>query len=428
MKNMELENVKGAIDELPERALLREKIVETLKGVFKKYGFVPINTSCLQKWETLTAKGGGGQEIKKETYNFEDNSKRRIGLRFDLTVPTARLLSENKTLTMPLKRYEYGKVWRYQEIKPGRQREFYQFDIDIFGSKSLLAETELISCAVEGFNNLGFKEFKIRLNNRKLLKELIKYSGIKDEKVIDVFRSIDKLDKIGVEGVKKELEQRGIKKEIPKIIEVIKIQGNSDKVLKEVKKILGNENEGVKELEELSIYLKEINIEKQCVIDLSLVRGLEYYTGIIFEISAEGLNVSFAGGGRYDTMIRQFGGKEIPAVGISFGIEPIIQVLEKREIAGKTTKVFIALASENLKVKALKIADNLRKNNVNTEIDLTEKNLSKQFEYCNKTKIPFVVVLGEKDLKENKVTVKDMKTGKEERIELNKISEYLLSI
>jgi len=424
---MELENVKGTIDELPERALLRERIADTLKGVFKKYGFVPLNTSCLQKFETLTAKGSGGEEIKKETYNFDDNSRRRIGLRFDLTVPTARLLSENKSVTMPLKRYEYGKVWRYQEIKPGRQREFYQFDIDIFGTKSLLAEAELISCAVEGFKALGFKEFKIRLNNRKLLKEMIKYSGVNEEKITDVFRSIDKLDKIGVEGVKKELEQRGIKKETPKIIEVIQISGRYDEVLNKIKKILGK-NEGIDELEELAGYLNVLGIENQCIIDLSLVRGLEYYTGTIFEISAEGLNVSFAGGGRYDSMIQQFGGNEIPAVGLSFGIEPIIQVMEKKEEETATAQVFVAVADSTLKNEALKIADSFRKQKISTELNLSEKNLSKQFEYCNRKKIMFAVIVGSRDFREKKATVKNMLSGEETMVALDKLSEYVVSV
>jgi len=417
MSDVKLERVKGTVDYLPPEQMLREEIFQKLTQIANKYGFLPMDTPILEKWETLAGKSGGGSEIKKETYNFKDQGGRQIGMRFDLTVPSARVLAMNPKMPMPFKRYQYGKIYRYQEIKPGRNREFYQFDMDTYGTESIVADAECIAMGIEAFKLFGFKEFNIRVNNRKLLKGLMGYAGVDSKKIKTALVAIDKLDKIGIPGVQKELENRGINKNsINKISKIIKIQGTDD-VLNQVEELVPG-NEGIKELRELIKYLNAMKIRSGYSIDLSLVRGLEYYTGTIFEISAKGLNVSFAGGGRYDKMIENFIGTKIPAVGISYGIEPIYQVLVKKRGLKKTrTQVYIVPINEKVMKKSLGLASELRALGVNTEIDLKNRNLSKNIEYANKKGIKKLIIVGERDVKEKKVTIKNIVTGKERRIE-----------
>lgn len=426
---MNLERVRGVRDFMPKEMILREDVVEKFKKIFKKYGFLPLDTPALEKWELLSSKYAGGAAILEETYNFKDKSGRRIGLRYDLTVPIARVIAMNPDLTMPFKRYQYSKVWRYQEIKPGRLREFYQMDIDTFGTKSMLADAEVIACSIECFKELGFKKFTVRINNRKILESIVKYAGVEKKNTIKCFRAIDKLDKAGLKGVKKELKNYGIKQSsINKIMPLLKIKGSPETVFKKAKKFIRDKIglEGIKELKEIISYLDIMKTEAKYNIDLSLVRGLDYYTGPIFEVSAEGLNVSFAGGGRFDEMISKFCGKEVPAVGISFGIEPITQVLEKKQKIKQTfTKIYV-IPIGNTKEKALEITQKLRKTGISVEMDLMEKNISKNLKYINKKGIPYSLIIGPKDLRENQLTVKNMETGKEEKIDISSIVEYFL--
>ncbi len=419
---MTLERVRGTVDYLPPEMMLREEIVNTCIKIFNRYGFGPMDTPVLEKWETLTIKSGGGEEIAKETYNFKDQSGRRIGLRFDLTVPSARVLAMNPKMPMPFKRYQYGKVFRYQEVKPGRTREFYQLDIDIYGTNSLVADAECVGVAIECFKELGFKDYYVRINNRKLLQGLLNYAGVRPDRTLDAYRAIDKLDKIGIKGVRKELEKRGIRKEVIKnLLSIIKVKGKPNEILKKVSEWVPG-NLGIKELEELIRYLKAMGFKDKYLIDLSLVRGLEYYTGNIFEVNAEGLNVSFAGGGRYDEMIKKFAGVEIPAVGISFGIEPIFQVLvKKKELKKSRTLVFVAPVSDKQLIKSLNIASKLRKAGLNVEVDLKNRSLTKNIEYAAKKGMKYIVIVGERDLKEGKVTIRNLITGNEKRTNIKRL-------
>ena len=419
---MELERVKGTADYSPQEMVLREEIVSTIAKVLNKYGFMPLDTPVLEKWETLTVKSGGGEEIAKETYNFTDQGGRRLGLRYDLTVPSARYLAMNPKVPMPFKRYQYGKVFRYQEVKPGRLREFYQFDADIYGTESLLADAECIALATDVFKELGFKSYEIRINNKKLLQGLMNYAKVKPELVVNAYRAIDKLDKIGVSGVRKELEDKGISKEsVENLLKIIEIKGGPEELIKKVEALVPG-NEGIKELKELIKYLKTMNL-KNYSIDLSLVRGLEYYTGSIFEVSAEGLSVSFAGGGRYDKMISQLIGADIPAVGISFGVEPIFQTLIKKAGLKITrTQFYLAPISEDQLIEGLKIASQLRAKGLNVEVDLKNRNLSKNIEFAGKKGIKYLIIVGSKDLKEGKVTLRNLETGKEEKVKPSDIS------
>ncbi|MGC8812136.1 MAG: histidine--tRNA ligase [Candidatus Aenigmatarchaeota archaeon] len=424
---MELKPLKGTRDFLPEEMIIRQKILDKIKNVFEVFGFQPLETPAIESWEILSAKGAGGEEILKETYNFEDLGKRRVGLRYDLTVPLARVIASNPNLPLPFKRYQIQNVWRYGDVSKGRLREFLQADIDIVGSESMLADAEVIACAISCLNSLGLKNFLVRINNRKILSALVKFAGI-EEKASDVFRSIDKLEKIGEEKVKKELEERGIPKEtIKKIFDFIKVE-NPEKIFDKIKDLSFEEGkEGIDELKEIASYLEKMKVGAKVKIDLSLARGLDYYTGPIFEISAEKKIGSIAGGGRYDKLIGIFAGREVPATGISLGIERIIEVMKERMVETKKSKVevFVATVSKDVLKKSLEIIQKLRESGIRVDFDLRERNLTRQLEYANSLGIPFVLIIGERELKEKKFKLRDMEKKIEKEMELNEAIDFL---
>ncbi|MEM5778676.1 MAG: histidine--tRNA ligase [Candidatus Aenigmatarchaeota archaeon] len=416
--------VKGTKDFLPQEMILRQQVIERVKNVFERFGFQPIETPTIENWEVLSAKGAGGEEILNETYNFEDKGGRKIGLRYDLTVPLARLIAENPNLPLPFKRYQIEKVWRYGDIAKGRLREFLQADIDIVGAEKPIADAEVIACAIECFNALGFKNFLVRLNNRKILAEILRLSNIKKEKVTDVLRSIDKLEKIGINEVKKELEEKCISKEsIKKILEFIELK--DENILEKLEKL--GVKEGIDELKEIIYYLKLWKLDSKVRIDLSLARGLDYYTGPIFEIFVEEGIGSLAGGGRYDNLIGLFLKKDISATGISLGIERIMEVIKERKMINEVknkTKIFVVAVNDKVREKVLEIVKMLREK-IAVDYDLRFRTLSKQLDYANAIGIPFTILVGENELRENSVKIRDMKTGNEEIVGVNEILNYL---
>ncbi|MCS7106463.1 MAG: histidine--tRNA ligase, partial [Candidatus Aenigmarchaeota archaeon] len=425
-----LKPLKGTRDFLPEEMIIRQKILDRIKNTFEIFGFQPLETPAIESWEILSAKGAGGEEILRETYNFEDLGKRRIGLRYDLTVPLARVIASNPNLPLPFKRYQIQNVWRYGDVSKGRLREFLQADIDIVGSKSMLADAEVIACAVSCLNSLGFKDFLVRINNRKILSALIKFAGVEEEKAVEVFRSIDKLEKIGEENVKKELEEKGIPKDsIKKIFDFIKIDETPEKIFDKIEDLRFDEGkEGIEELKDIVFYLKQMKVDVNIKIDLSLARGLDYYTGPIFEISAEKEIGSIAGGGRYDNLIGVFAKKEIPATGISLGIERIIEVMKKRKMIEKKkvkTEVFVVTVNKEILKKSLPIIQSLREIGIKTDYDLRERNLTKQLEYANSLGIPFVLIIGEKELEEKKFKLRFMEKRIEKELSLEEVIQVL---
>lgn len=427
---MELKPLRGTRDFLPQEMIIRQKILNKIKNIFEIFGFQPLETPALESWEILSAKGAGGEDILKETYNFEDLGKRRVGLRYDLTVPLARVVASNPNLPLPFKRYQIQNVWRYGDVSKGRLREFLQADIDIVGSQSMIADAEVIACAVSCFDSLGFKNFLVRINNRKILSALVKFAGIEEGKTLDVFRSIDKLEKIGEEKVKKELEEKGISQDsIKKIFDFIKIDEIPQKVFERIEELYFDEGkEGIEELKEIVFYLEQMKVKAKIKIDLSLARGLDYYTGPIFEISAEKGIGSIAGGGRYDKLIEIFAGRKIPATGISLGIERIIEVMKKRKMLEEkksSIKVFVATVNKEVLKKSLEIIQKLRENGIKTDFDLRERNLTRQLEYANSLGIPYVIIIGEKELSTKKFKIRDMQKKIEKEINLNEIIKIL---
>lgn len=418
---MEYQNVRGMQDFLPERARKKKYIEGVCREVFEKYGFSPLETPIVEELSLLTAKGSAGAEIEKEIYSFEDKSRRKLGLRFDLTVPLARVVASNKNLRMPFKRYQIGRVFRYDRPQAKRWREFTQADIDTVGSKSVLSDFEIISAAIEIMQKLELN-FYIIINSRELLENLALACSVPKEKLFDCFRAIDKAEKIGWSGVIGELKGYGIG---PQIIAFLKENdlGKAEQKIKEKKLDLN----GVKKVKELLKYVKEQGLQKYVKLDLSLARGLEYYTGIVFEVKLE-KGPSVGGGGRYDKLIELYGGQSLPATGISFGIERLLDSLESKLGLEPETRVLVVPVSKELNSKALGLTQKIRALNINTEMDLMNRSITKNIEYADKKGIPFIIVLGEREVKEEKFKLKELKSGMETEIkfsELEKLKELI---
>jgi histidyl-tRNA synthetase len=412
---------RGTRDFLPEEMIKRQYIISRITDVFEKWGFDSLETPAFEDWKLLAAKGG--EDIKNEIYYFKDKSNRELGLRFDFTVPLARLVASNPQLPKPFRRYQIGPVWRYDNPGAGRYREFWQADVDIVGAPAGEADALCIAVACDVMQALGFKEFSIRLNNRKIVEAFIISIGLKNE-VTNVLRSIDKLEKIGEKSVGEELKEKRVDiAKIKKIMEFVK-----SKSLDEVKKHAEKEElgkKGIQELEEIFDYLESFGFSEYVKFDASLVRGLEYYTGPVFEIGA-GLNVSVGGGGRYDNLVESFGGKQTPATGISFGIDRLVLAMEEKKLfkTEKTkTKVYIAPVADEAVKDAMQLAKKLISLGVPTEFDLMKRSLSKELDYANSKGIPFVIVLGEKEIRSGKIKLRDMKTGQEYEINLHEIED-----
>lgn len=422
---MDLQLPKGTRDFAPEEKIVRDKVVDTLKEVFELYGFAPLETPIFERFDVLSSKYTGGAEILKETFKLKDQGGRDLGLRYDLTVPLSRFIGMNPNTRMPFKRYQIGEVFRDGPVASARYRQFTQCDVDVIGSSSMAADAEIVSLIFTALKKLGF-EIVIKINNRKLLNDVLDYCGVEKDRQDLAILSIDKLEKLGLSVVKNELkEQRIDDSKINKIIDILNIKGSNDEKIKQLKNILKN-SDGLNDIEQLISYVSSQNLEAD--FDVSLARGLSYYTGTVIEayIKNSSVKSSVAGGGRYDKMIGALLGKgDYPAVGVSFGVDRIYDaMLEKRETKQKTnTKVYvIPIKTIN---ESIKIAQQLRDAGINADIDLNEKGPSKNLEYANSLGIPFVLFVGKKELQENKLKLRDMKSGKEEMLRLDQIIEKL---
>ncbi len=426
--------VRGTRDYAGTEAKLLRLIKDSFSSVFERYGFEPLETPALELAETLTAKGGGGEEILKEAYFFEDKGGRLIGLRYDLTVPLARFIAMNPELPLPFKRYQIAKVWRYGDVARGRLREFYQCDIDIVGSPSMLADAEVLACAVDALRSIRLEDFTIRLNNRKILSAIATYAGVRADQKLCCFRCLDKLEKIGVEGVREELIRAGIENDVvERLMEVLNLGKKKDvgDTLNELEKLIGSYEEGkagIEELRALVGYLEALGVEARMLVDPCLARGLDYYTGPIFEIETKEKVGSIAGGGRYDDLIASLGGGNLPATGISLGLERILEVIREKLRPKPLLKCFVANVGEQTKYEALEIVGMLRRSGISCEFDLMERKLGKQLEYASKRAVKFVVIVGEKELEKDSVRIRDMESGKEELVKLDELVNYLLNL
>lgn len=427
MAKLILETPRGTRDFPPSEKIIRDKVIYKIKKIFEIYGFSPLETPTFEKLEILEAKFGAGEnsDAISEIYRFKDQGDRELGLRYEFTFSLARFIGQNPQLKMPFKRYQIGTVFRDGPIKFGRYREFYQCDIDIVGVPSIIADAELLAVVKDVFSTLNL-DIDIEINNRKLLNEILEYSGIQENKKTATIISIDKLKKIGLEEVKKELLDKQVPKEnIEKLISLLKFTektSNSEKI-KVLKEKLGETAaEGLKEIEELLEYLKIFDIET--IFEPTLARGLGYYTGPIFEVflkNQEIMSGSIAGGGRWDNMIKRFIGteREYPATGISFGIEPIMDIILKQEDKTKQTTTDLFIIPINKEREALKITQKLRKKGFKVQIDLLNRSVSKNIEFAVRLGIPYVGFVGDDEIKQNKIKIRNLLTGKEELLDID---------
>ncbi len=423
---MKLQTAKGVRDIPPEDKLLKNKVVGTLQKIFELYGFTPLETPVLERYDTLAAKFAAGEasDALKEIFRLKDQGERELALRFDLTVPLARYVAMNPTLKMPFKRYQVGTVFRDGPIKLGRYREFWQMDIDTVGTASMLADAEIIAMTDASFRALQL-DVGIKVNNRKLLNGLLEQVGItnKEEAII----AIDKLDKIGKDGVEKELQERGYTTAQIKRLFSLLVPGIT---IKQLTKIIttAEGKEGLTELEEVFLFLKNMGVQ-QAVFDISLARGLAYYTGTVFEayLKKGAVTSSLAGGGRYDNLIGNYlgGSRVIPAMGISFGLEPIMDVLRGTQSVKTPARVLVIPI--NTMAESLNVASALRQAGISTDFALGKKGVSKNLEYASSLGIPFVIIIGENEMQKKKVLLRNMETGDEQLLALSTVVKKLVS-
>ncbi|MDH5815543.1 MAG: histidine--tRNA ligase [Candidatus Nezhaarchaeota archaeon] len=430
MDKSSLRRPRGTRDFLPWDMIKRRFVIETIRSTFELYGFDEMETPAFEFLDVLTAKCG--PEVKEQIYAFKDKAGRELGLRFDLTVPLARVVASHPDLPKPFKRYCISRVWRYEEPQSGRFREFWQADVDIVGSAKMDADAEVIAVAISCLKNLGMKNFKVRLNNRKILESIIESAGVDKELSLSVFRAIDKLDKIGPEGVKQELKKLGLTyRQTSTIMDQASKQGSVDLIEKELDGMLTERGrEGLNELIEIVRNLEFYDYSQYVVVDLSLARGLDYYTGPIFEISAETtINVgSVAGGGRYDNLIELLGGPPTPATGISLGIDRLVEVLSEANMlpAARTlTQVFVTYTNPSVKKETIIIAEKLRSEGIRVEVDVMGRKLERQLKYADAKGIPYVIIVGPQEVRNSVYRLRDMKSREERLLSLQEVIELL---
>lgn len=425
-----LELLKGTRDFLPEDKIIRQNIVDILRENFERFGYNPVETPAIELFDVATRKGSSdlNTDTFNEMYILKDQAKRKLALRYEFTFQLARIISMYKELAIPFKRYQIGKIWRDGPIKKGRYREFVQCDVDIVGVKSLEADAEILAMYSKIFDSLGL-EVIIKLNNRKFLEGVLEFAGINKSKREAAIISIDKLEKIGKSEVIKEAKKKGIVEDsMIKALDLLEQEGSNSQIVKNLDKFVNNKSakEGLNEIKELLKLSKSLGAKNVKFVP-SLARGLSYYTGSVFEVFLKSgkLKASLAGGGRWDNMIGNFSGnkQEVPAVGTSFGLDTIYDalILENKTFKIKSlVKVFV-IPIGNVRQETIQIVSELRDKQINVDYDLMRRGISKNLKYVSNQGIPFVLFVGDKELKKNKVKLRNMKTGKEQLITLNQV-------
>jgi len=448
MANDKVRILKGFRDILPSEMLAREELIGKIKKVYESYGFVPLATPAIEPRELVM---GSGEEANKQIYTFTDQEGYEVGLIYELTASLARVIAENRDLPTPFKRYQVQPVWRFDKPDPGRYREFIQFDIDIVGSKSMLADAEIICTMHEALKALGLESFVIRYSSRKILNSLIEYAGLPKEMAHPVFRVLDKLDKQGLEAVKLELgpgrvDQSGDKidglqledEAIARIERFLKIDQQDRRTavvsLRNLFKDVSSVEEGIAELEEISNFLDTMEIpDERASLDVSIARGLDYYTGPVFEailLDKKGGKVgSVMGGGRYDESIGRFGGRQIPATGASIGVDRLLAaMIEMGKIKTKpsTAEVIVTVMDRSRIAEYIEIARQIRTAGINAELYVgNAKQIKKQLKYADRMEIPVAVIAGSNEFDRGEVSIKDLRKIKEENVDISDRQEWV---
>jgi histidyl-tRNA synthetase len=443
---------KGTRDFFPAQMIRRNYIFDTVKSVFQLYGFQPIETPAMENLSTLMGKyGDEGDKLLFKVLNSGDfmsnvpdellNEKDSIkvtnkisekGLRYDLTVPFARFVVQNRNeLVFPFKRYQIQPVWRADRPQKGRYREFFQCDVDVIGSNSLLNEVELIQIVNEVYRRLNIS-VTLKINNRKILSGIAETIGEAD-RIVDITVAIDKLDKIGLDKVNQELEQKGVSKSaIEKLQPILALSGSTEEKLNQIATVISGSEIGMKGVEEMNTifgYLKNFDLNIAVELDLTLARGLNYYTGAIFEVKANDVQIgSITGGGRYDDLTGIFGLPGVSGVGISFGADRIYDVMEQLnlfpESALTSSKVLFTNFGSTEELYVLPVLSKLRNEGVSCEIYPEADKMKKQMNYANRKGIPFVVLAGESEIESGKLTLKNMESGEQQQLTPDELLSY----
>lgn len=420
----------GFMELLPNEQILFNQMKEKIQKTYEKFGFLPIDTPVIEATDVLLAKAGG--ETEKQLYSFIKGGS-NLTLRFDLTVPLAKYVAlYSNEISFPFRRYQIGKVYRGERAQRGRFREFYQCDIDVIGDGELniINDAEIPSIMFNVFKELGLENFTIRINNRKILNGLFESINSK-ESSIDIMRIIDKIEKIGNENVKAELMELNLSKEnIKTVMDFITIKGTTDEKLQKLQTLdIKNEiyAEGVKELKEVIKYIRLFNVpEEYFTVDVSIARGLDYYTGTVYETFLNDYKSigSICSGGRYSNLSEYYTEKKLPGVGMSIGLTRLFFILNDigliKEDKKSISDILIISMTPDIE-PAIKAANQLRKAGINTEIYFNDKKIKAKFKYADKLQIPYVIVIGEDEIATNTVTLKNMQTGEQERMPLEKV-------
>ena len=409
---MKIQNVKGGYDFLPKEQKIRNYINEVLKETFMEYGYGSIETPILCYLDMLVDKYDENNDLLNEIYKLSDQGGRELGLRYDLTVPFAKFIALNKNnISMPFKRYEIAKVFRDGPVKVGRDREFTQCDADVVGIEGQFIEAELLSLYINAFKKLGI-DIIIKYNNRNLMRGLIKETGVSEEQISKVITILDKMNKITDAELRTYLIEIAIENEqIDKLLMLFKM--DVDKI-KDMLKDSTNEELtlGIKEIDTLKGYLEKLGYGEICKVDLTLARGQDYYTGNVFEVYDKSgyLTSSIGGGGRYDKMVTEYinDGEVYPAVGISFGLTSIYEILKTRDDFKNTSDIKFYIIPMGVDMEALSLANTLRSYGYNVDVEMKGRKLKKSLDFANRENIPYVIIVGEDEVKSGKVTVKDM--------------------
>ena len=436
MQKTEPKTLPGFMELLPGEQVLFNQMKETIQKTYEKFGFLPIDTPVIESTEVLLAKAGG--ETEKQLYSFTKGDS-NLTLRFDLTVPLAKYVAMHwNELSFPFRRYQIGKVYRGERAQKGRYREFYQCDIDVIGDGKLniINDAEIPSIMYEIFKKLGLDDFTIKINNRKILNGLFESINAK-ENAVDIMRIIDKIEKIGKENVIEELRKLQISEgDIEKIIRLIQINGTTDEKLQALDNLkVENEtyNEGVKELKEVIKYIRLFNVpEEYFTVDVSIARGLDYYTGTVYETFLNEYKSvgSICSGGRYNNLSEYYTDKKLPGVGMSIGLTRLFYILNEINLIKAEKKsiseVLIISMVQDLK-PAIETANKLRQAGINTEIYFDDKKIKAKFKYADKLKIPYVIVIGEEEIETGELTLKNMETGEQKREKIEGVIGKLMN-
>ena len=421
---MKLMNVKGTFDYMPKDMMIRNKITDTLRRNFEKYGYLPIETPILNYYDLLSYKYDDDAEILNEIYKLTDQGDRNLGLRYDLTVPFCKVVGLNKDLQMPFRRYEIGRVFRNGPVKLGRTREFYQCDVDVVGIDNRYIEAEQMVMAVNTYRDLGIDIF-IKYNNRKLMSGLILLAGIEEDKIASVIGVIDKKEKVTPEDLVLMLQDLNITKDkIDKLLELFNKEFSDYEKLENKNELL---IQGIEEVQELNKYLEELGILDDCKFTSTLARGLSIYTGLVFEFydKKQRLTCAIGAGGRYNKIITNFmdNGQEYPAVGLSFGLEPIYVILKEEMKDEPISDIYMVPLDTN--IDTLRLATSLRSLGFRVLIEMNKRKVGKCFEYAERNNIPFVMIIGNDEVSSGNYKIKDMNEKQEYTFNTDELVNYL---